>query len=397
MDLLAIDSAAEYNDVISGMEYHSHRPYASSTYNNNDEIRIPINQNDVITAPFESQIHIKGKVSGTKATGEPATVALVNNAVAFLFDDIRYEIAASEVDRTRNVGITSTLKNLLSLRKSEKNKLGNAGWLGAGETKNVSTDFTLCVPLKMFMGFFEDYRRIVVNVKQELILLRSSSDLNAIYSDDATEIKLEITSIHWRVPHLTVTDAYKLKILKMIERDSPVHVPFRSWEVYEFPTLPQTKQLSWTVKTANQLEKPRYVILAFQTDRKNQIKKDAALFDKCNITNVKLYLNSLYFPYDNLHGDVSTMYDMYTRFQQSYYMRDSSPTLNLDKFTNKAPIFVIDCSKQNDSIKSGPVDVRLEIEASVNIPANTTAYCLILHDSHIVYNLLSGTVKKLVD
>lgn len=83
-----------------------------------------------------------------------------------------------------------------------------------------------------------------MNVKQELIRLRWSSDFNAEYSDDATDIQLEITTIHWRIPLLAVTNVYRLQILKMIERDSRVHVPLRSWEVYEFPTLPQTSYLS---------------------------------------------------------------------------------------------------------------------------------------------------------
>lgn len=123
---------------------------------------------------------------------------MVNIAVTFLFDDIHYEIATVEKNCMKNVGITRTLKNLLSLQKSEKNKHGNADWRGAGETKTVSiSDFILCVRLKMLMGLFEDYKRITVNVKQDLILLRLLSDLNAIYSEDAINIKLEITTTHW--------------------------------------------------------------------------------------------------------------------------------------------------------------------------------------------------------
>lgn len=45
------------------------------------------------------------------------------------------------------------------------------------------------------------------------------------------------------------------------------------------------------------------------------------------------------------------------------------------------------------------MDVRLENETSTNklLLAKTTAYCLILHNSHIVYKLLTGTVKMVVD
>jgi hypothetical protein len=247
------------------------------------------------------------------------------------------------------------------------------------------------------LGFAEDYRKIVVNVKQELILLRASSDKNAIISANATECTLTISSLYWRVPHITVSDTLRLKFLRKVESDSPVHLPFRSWELHEYPTLPQTTRQSWTIKTSSQLEKPRFVILAFQTGRKNDLKKDMSLFDGCELMNVKLYLNSQYFPYDNIHGDQSIFYEMFSRFQNSYYGHsNTNSVVNLETFKTKTPLYVIDCSRQNDSIKSGPVDVRLEFEAKNNFPDKTTAYCLLLHDSHLVYTMLTGSVKKMM-
>lgn len=87
---------------------------------------------------------------------------------------------------------------------------------------------------------------------------------------------------------------------------------------------------------------------------------------------------------------------MYTNFQTSYYGKEAEPLLNKEDFLNYAPLVVIDCSKQNDSLKSGPVDIRLEFEAKNNFPAGTSAYCLILHDRIVEYNPISGGVKKLV-
>lgn len=395
--MLDIESAVEYSDIITGMEFHSHKPYASSTYNTCDEIRIPISQQDIITAPFESTLHISGKVQAKSVTDSDVDVYLVNNAISHLFDDIRYEIGGIEVDRTKNLGIATTIKNLLSIQVGEQDNLKNACWLGPDKTLKTK-DFTFCVPLRLLMGFAEDYKRIVVNVKQELILLRASTDKNAIMSETATEFTLTINSLYWRVPHITVSDTLRVKLLRMVEKDTPVHVPFRSWELHEYPTLPQTTRQSWTVKTSSQLEKPRFVVLAFQTDRKNNLKKDMSLFDACDLQNIKLYLNSQYYPYDNIHGDQAIFYEMFTRFQNSYYGNNSntSSVVSLETFKSKTPLYVIDCSRQNDSIKSGPVDVRLEFEAKNNFPDKTTAYCLLLHDSHLVYTLLTGSVKKIM-
>jgi hypothetical protein len=391
--MLDIENSAEYSDVITGIEFHTHKPYASSTFKNNDEIRIPISQQDIITAPFDSTLHIVGKVSGKKQNGDAADVYFINNAVAFLFDDIRYEIGGVEIDRIKNAGITTTIKNLLSIQQGELESLKNACWLGAGKTDKTK-EFSFSVPLHLLLGFAEDYKRIIANVRQELILLRSSTDSNAVYSENATQITLEITGVYWRVPHVTVSDPYRLKLLKMIEKDTKVHLPFRSWELHEYPSLPQTTLQSWTVKTSSQLEKPRYIVVGFQTDRKNNTKKDMSCFDACDLKNIKVYLNSQYYPYDNVHGDWSIFYEMFFRFQSSYYGRHSYPAVDKTNYKEKTPLYVIDCSKQNDAIKTGPVDVRVDFEAGTAFAANTSLYCLLLHDSHMTYSLLTGTVNK---
>ena len=314
--ILAIDSDAEYSDFLTGSEIHAHQPYAATSFNNNDEIRIPISQQDIITAPFDSSIHISGKISGKKQDQAEATVKLINNGIAFLFEEIRYELAGIIVDHVKNVGITTSIKNLLSARQEESNTFANYGWYGPGKSKDV-TEFTFCIPLKLLLGFAEDFKKIVTGVKQELVLLRASSDSNAIISTDASSVTLEITKIHWRVPHITVTDPVRLTLLKLINTNKPVDIPFRQWELQDYPQLPQTDRQSWTVKTTSQLEKPRYVVLAFQTDRKNNIRKDMSCFDGCKLKDVKVFLNSQHYPYENTRGDMCIFYDMFTRFQGS--------------------------------------------------------------------------------
>ncbi|CAB0044653.1 unnamed protein product [Trichogramma brassicae] len=105
------------------------------------------------------------------------------------------------------------------------------------------------------------------------------------------------------MPYVQLSNEYKIRLLRQI--DKPIAMSFRSWELYEYPTLPISTRHVWTVKTSNQLEKPRFVILAFQTNRKAIRENDASLFDHCNLTNVKLFLNSQYYPYNNLNINVA--------------------------------------------------------------------------------------------
>ena len=86
---------------------------------------------------------------------------------------------------------------------------------------------------------------------------------------------------------------------------------------------------------------------------------------------------------------------MFANFQASYYGRQVEPVFNLTDFKQKVPLIIFDFSKQNESLKSAPVDVRLEFESRKDFPAKTSALCLIIHDRIIQYKPISGDVKKM--
>lgn len=84
---------------------------------------------------------------------------------------------------------------------------------------------------------------------------------------------------------------------------------------------------------------------------------------------------------------------MYTRFQESYYSTCPQRLLTKEEFKANAPLIVLDCSKQSESIRSTQVDIRLEMEATSDFRANTSAYCLIIHDKSFVYYPSTSMVK----
>ncbi|KAL7294505.1 hypothetical protein TKK_0012497 [Trichogramma kaykai] len=412
-DILEIRSDVMFDESVSHYEVHAHQPYTMSNFNNNDQIRISIQHQELNLLPSRSSIHISGRITKDDDTALAATY-IVNCGICHLFDDIRYELNAVEIDRCKNVGLTTVMKGWPSFNKSQQNSvLANSGW----KIENNGTDakfvedangyFDVFIPLSTILGFAEDYPKIIVNMKHELILTRARTDLNAIKQNLTgakdvrvfETVKLKISKLEWIMPYVQLSNEYKIRLLRQI--DKPIAMSFRSWELYEYPTLPTSTRHVWTVKTSNQLEKPRFVILAFQTNRKGVQNRDASLFDHCNLTNVKLFLNSQYYPYNNLdinaaQSQYAALYDMYANFQRGYYGKTPKPLLSKLEFFDKCPLIVIDCSKQNETLKNAPVDVRLEFESSANFPANTAAYCLILHDRIVEYNAVSGDVKKLV-
>lgn len=410
--VLSVQTPIVFDESIAHYEIHAHQPYTSLNFNNSDEIRISIQHQDLCLLPSKSSLHICGKIKKDDNSNVAAT-KLVSNAICHLFEEIRYEINAIEIDKCKNVGITSVMKGYVSYSSNQSKLLENAGWLDIAETAQIINDngqFDVSIPLSMILGFAEDYHKIVVNVKHELILTRSRNDVNAIIQSApataaaAEKYQIELTRIEWMMPYVVMSDKRKIQLFSHIRKDIPIAMSFRSWELYEYPMLPATSRHIWTVKTSNQLEKPRFVILAFQTNRKGIATKNASQFDHCNITNVKLFLNSQYYPYGNLNLDIeqnqfALLYEMFIHFQSAYYQnKDLQSDLLVGKndFIKYTPLIVIDCSKQNESLKQAAVDVRIEFETKVPIPPSTTAYCLILHDRIIQYNPISGDVKKLV-
>ncbi|XP_036145605.1 uncharacterized protein LOC118646566 [Monomorium pharaonis] len=276
-----------------------------------------------------------------------------------MFDEIRYELDGVKINRNRNIEITSSLKNYVTMSSDRIMIASNADW---DPWNSPNGYFNFCVPLNMLLRFCKDYRRVVINARHELIVSRCC--------------------VLWKAGD---TSAWL----------------FTRGILYEFPLLQRTTKHLWAIKAATQLEKPRYVVFALQADRKNVMLEDTSRFDHCKLTNVKLYLNSECYPYDDMNLDFdknrwSIIYDTYVRFCKNYYGYDYlEPNQTVANFWQKDPFVIIDCSRQNKSIKSATVDMRIEFECKENVPASTTAYCLIIHDRVVQYNPLTNVVRKI--
>ena len=113
------------------------------------------------------------------------------------------------------------------------------------ETQKLTNNdgyFDLSIPLCMILGFAEDCRKILVNVKHELILTRSRNDINAIIhtavaDNTYEEFKIELTKIEWLMPYIFLSDKRKIPLFNYIEKIRPVVMSYRSWEFYEYPLL----------------------------------------------------------------------------------------------------------------------------------------------------------------
>ncbi|XP_022200109.2 uncharacterized protein LOC111057002 [Nilaparvata lugens] len=378
-----IQNGPSSDNSIIGFEYHSHAPY---TVSYNDEIQIPIQQQDVYTLPSESYLHLEYTVTGA-ANAAVAGTLCVSGFFSNVFSEILYEINGVEVDSIRNPRVTGPMKNAVTFERDEWTKMEGAGYKfspshGFTDFAANGADTTIIdVPLRYLLCFAKDYRQILLNVKQELVLRVSPNFHDCV---NVAAANVAITKLLWRMPYVEVADDVKLCLLQIVQNDTPISISFRHWELYTYPMLPQTRKHTWTVKSTSQHEKPRYIVIGLQTARQGVAAANNSCFDKCNMKDVRMFLNSRYYPYESIDGDDNRIYNMYAAFNGVYNHGNahaSNPLFEKSAIGDgKIMLFAFDCSRQNESLKTGSIDVRIEFEASENIPGNTTAYCMMIHE-----------------
>lgn len=386
-----------HSDDITGIQYHTYTPYTTS-FNNNDEIRISIQSQDLYLHPADSYLCIEFAMTGRGERGVIANPGNFTHAMCtHMFSEMRYELNGVEIDRCKKPGIASLLKTYIACKMSDR-----AAFDLLSRHRNAAvqqTTYRMILPLRFLFGFCDDYNKIVVNSKHELILVRGRTDVN-VYHGVANSALVTIEKIQWKIPHVTLNDRAKLSLLKIIQSKAEIPVSYRSWDLYELPRVMQTTNTTWNVKTTSMVTKPRYVIVAFQINRDIST-ADSGMFDACNISDIRLYLNNERYPYDDMNlnfptGDYHELFNMWSKIQQSYY-NGTSPFhpvhIEPASFGN-SPIFAFDCSRSDERVKNSMVDVRIEMQARANFPADTTAYCLIIHDNLIRYSPATGIVTR---
>ena len=60
----------------------------------------------------------------------------------------------------------------------------------------------------MLLGFCENYKRVIVNVCQ-LILIRARNDYNCL-GNPVMESEIELCKVQWRIPHVALNEINQL-------------------------------------------------------------------------------------------------------------------------------------------------------------------------------------------
>ena len=409
--ILAIDEGIEKDESIEKYEYHEYSPVTgTSNLNNGGEIRIVIESQDLFTHPSESYLIIEGQLTKVDGTvyANADLVSIINNGIMYLFKFLKYELSGQEIEQINYPGQASTMLGLLKYPDDfSKSKGLNQCWYkdsnvnaalnneGFGKrhvylinSPNPKGTFSFKIPLNHIFGFAEDYNKVIFGFKHQLTLYRSQDDNDAIFRDAAVDAgKINLTNVSWFVPHVLPSDIPKLSLYKKIESKIKFDVLFRRRQIDSF-TVPQSTNFTWRLSVQSSPEKPRWIIIGFQTDKENDQERNPAIFDNVNVKDIYVNLNNRKYPEVSYNlsfpqQQFSRAYGDAADFRAKYYNLDeicSNSNINPMDYKTLYPLFVFDVSKQSERLKSSITDIHIKALFNANPPANTQVYALVISD-----------------
>ena len=428
---LDILEPVKYDNSIESMVYEDYEPQSQHNLDNRgSSIQIDINAGDKYLIPSKSHLIIKGQLvrnNNNNPYDADAQIALVNNAMMYLFSSVEYSVGSKLMERIINPGqVTSILGyltqpddyNTSSGLKSCWNKdttnyadssefIASVAAPVAGYTpgKNpqynqgfaarrgllMSSDprghFSFIIPFDHIFGFGL-YNKVIYGVKHSLSLTRNTNDNLAIHrANGVADGKISLSNITWRVPHVKpeTVSLEKLRQAIVNKQSIPVAFPARTCESN---VVPQNRSVSWVANIVSGIEKPRWIIVGFQTARNRTQEQNPAVFDNLNITNAYVSLDSEKYPrYDKTINfplnDYSLLYEMFDNFKKEFHGFNSligGTQVNFATFKSLFPIVVFDVRHQSEKIKDGIANIRLQFDFNDVVPADTTSYTIIISD-----------------
>ena len=107
--------------------------------------------------------------------------------------------------------------------------------------------------------------------------------------------KVVLSKLSLFIPHVTPSVTASNNLYKVIESKVDVPFSFRSRQCDNI-AIPVSNNFSWRLSARTSSERPRYVIVGFQTDKDGGQDKNSAVFDPCNLKNMYVTLNSERYP-----------------------------------------------------------------------------------------------------
>jgi len=231
-----------------------------------------------------------------------------------------------------------------------------------------------------------------------LTFLRTG-DNDAIVSDDTKPLKLVISDFIIRVSLLDYEPHAKTQLLEELLQ-KPTAYSFLKWSTIQKHDVFGS---TWTFDATTLYRGaniPHFIIVSFQKNREDTLTTSASEFDAVNVRNVKVKLNNLFYPEEDLNhffknNKTSIAYELYKDFRL-VNCYDSHVLMDPAAF-KKCPVFVIDTTDHPKPLtfSQNNIIIKADFEEPIK-EKGVTAYVTFVHSSTFSHDIQRNIITHLV-
>ena len=408
-------------------QLHYFSPDSGVQYNTSGNISINIHNSDDFYYPSESYLEITGKLvkaGTTTAFGVTDVMGFTNYGVLNLFTLARYCCNGTPIEQVPQPGVVATMLGVTLLPNDYKqglfegyypdtfatvSKVGtaeepdcdNTGWFIRRKLiMDASGNFQVGIPLSKIFGFAEDYQKVIYGLNHSIVLTKGTDSNNALYTKPGTALNapstkgdVQLSLIRWVIPRVDPSDVAKYTLLQQIDNRIILDCGFRMREYQSTNVDATSTNWTWRIGVRSSPEKPRFIMIAFQSNLRDDQDKNNSVFSHCKVSNISIMLNNDRYPLndftaDFVNGRYSNLYWEFMNFRKAYYGIDprvSSTSVDPLTYKNLYPIFCFDVSRQSERLKTGVTDISLSCTFNEGVAASTVAHAVIISDRRIKF------------
>ena len=419
------------DESIESYEYHEYTPTpGSSNLNQNNEIVIKINHQDLFLDISESYLHFEGRLlkNDDSSYANADKVSLINNALMYLFSNVKYKVSGQEIENLNYPGETTTMMGYLKYSEDfEKTEGLNQLWYresskAFGSENGITLrneyiikkpktkgTFSFSVPLKHIFGFCETYNKVMYGFEHEISLYRKQDSRDSVIDEinvNGQNVlrmtntgKVRLDKLSWYVPHVKPSLEYETKLLTQIRNKVKYEVAYKRFQDAS-TTINPGYTFDWRLTAKSSPEKPRFIIVGFQKRNLDGTFSDKSLFHHSFLKNIFVSLNSRRYPEVDYNvnfeeNKFSRVFMEAVRFKRNCFHSTDSVNISPFDYSEYYPLYVIDVSNQSDSIKGGITDITIKMNFDKKVENNIEAYAVIVSDRIIMFEA-DGTKMRIV-
>ena len=399
-----LDTTYGYNNDIHKSKIIKYKPNILATMNTvNTNINIILNREEnhlnLRDSYPETEFVVSDDAGGVFAND--ANIRLVNYGMMALFSSVKLETSGGRtIEYIDHCHLNLLMYKLSTSTNDEyesgfvKNIDNRSRQLKGDHIAAERGHMYMMIKMRDLFGFVDDLEKIIYGLGFKLILKRNNKD-RALYRIKANpgavanDVNIEIRDISWCVTSIDPSNDNRIIVQKRLNKKN--NVDFRYYEKKTlYKNVPNATNFLFDLGMESGMERPQYIIIAFENNNVNEQTHDASTFHIMNVTECHCKIGSEFYPEYRMNINYGTnnyneAFKEIVSFNEDYngLPHNIKPYINHRTFKSSYIIYVFDTRYQSDHIGPQPIQLNFKFSAAV---ADVICHALVLNRKVISVN-----------